>query len=236
MNRRQAGILGGIAATPLNIQKKEVRIIEYNKNPKQCITCNSVISYDKRRTKFCSHRCAAIYNNKKFPKRSRPLQFCLNCNAKLNHVGKYCSSNCMQEYRYQTITAPKIKAGHGGRGDRRFLIELHGELCSECGQKPEWNGKKLQLHLDHIDGHRTNNKIENLRLVCPNCHSQTETYAGRNNGNFIGMKVADKKLLTALSTNKSICSALVNVGMAISGPNYKRCYRLLAEEKFSMRV
>lgn len=44
----------------------------------------------------------------------------------------------------------------------------------------EWQGKKLSLHLDHINGNNTDNRLENLRLLCPNCHSQTSTYCGRN--------------------------------------------------------
>ena len=52
--------------------------------------------------------------------------------------------------------------------------------CNICSQLPKWNGKVLVLQVDHIDGNRTNNNIENLRFLCPNCHTQTETFAGRN--------------------------------------------------------
>ena len=52
-------------------------------------------------------------------------------------------------------------------------------VCSECNIS-EWNGKKLSLHLDHINGENGDNRIENLRFLCPNCHSQTSTYAGKN--------------------------------------------------------
>lgn len=51
--------------------------------------------------------------------------------------------------------------------------------CSECGIS-NWRDKPLSLHLDHINGNRKDNRRENLRFLCPNCHSQTSTYCGRN--------------------------------------------------------
>lgn len=51
--------------------------------------------------------------------------------------------------------------------------------CNECGIS-NWNGKAISLHLDHRNGINNDNRKENLRLLCPNCHSQTETYGGRN--------------------------------------------------------
>jgi 5-methylcytosine-specific restriction endonuclease McrA len=46
--------------------------------------------------------------------------------------------------------------------------------------------KPLRCQVDHADGDSTNNKLENLRLLCPNCHSQTDTFAGRNKGKNVG--------------------------------------------------
>lgn len=53
-------------------------------------------------------------------------------------------------------------------------------VCAICKTTPEWLGKPLSLHLDHINGISNDHRIENLRFLCPNCHSQTETYCGRN--------------------------------------------------------
>lgn len=52
--------------------------------------------------------------------------------------------------------------------------------CSICGNKGQWLNKSLSLHLDHIDGINNNNELSNLRFLCPNCHSQTDTYSGKN--------------------------------------------------------
>jgi 5-methylcytosine-specific restriction endonuclease McrA len=51
--------------------------------------------------------------------------------------------------------------------------------CGECGLAT-WRDQPLPLHLDHINGDHTNNRLENLRILCSNCHSITDTWCGRN--------------------------------------------------------
>jgi len=62
---------------------------------------------------------------------------------------------------------------------KKQLIESTGEQCSICNMLPTWQGQLLSLQVDHINGKNKDNRPENLRLVCPNCHSQTETFAGK---------------------------------------------------------
>lgn len=64
---------------------------------------------------------------------------------------------------------------------KRRLIESQykQDVCEKCGQGPSWNGAPLTLQLDHIDGNPTNNRLENLRVLCPNCHTQTPTYGSK---------------------------------------------------------
>jgi hypothetical protein len=71
---------------------------------------------------------------------------------------------------------------HNGQAIKKRLIEDYGweDKCAIDGQLPWWNGKPLVLQLDHINGDRFDNRLENLRILCPHCHTQTETYA--NNG------------------------------------------------------
>jgi hypothetical protein len=64
----------------------------------------------------------------------------------------------------------------------RILKEgLMDNSCTICGIE-DWNDKPLKLELDHIDGVRTNHELSNLRLLCPNCHSQTDTYRSKKRG------------------------------------------------------
>lgn len=64
--------------------------------------------------------------------------------------------------------------------DRVLKANLLEYKCSKCGNIGEWQGEPLVLQLDHINGDNRDNRIENLRLLCPNCHSQTETFCGKN--------------------------------------------------------
>ena len=59
---------------------------------------------------------------------------------------------------------------------------LKKACCEHCGLS-EWNGQGISLELNHINGDRFDHRIENLQLLCPNCHAQTDTYRGKNMGN-----------------------------------------------------
>jgi hypothetical protein len=67
---------------------------------------------------------------------------------------------------------------------RALLCSGVPNCCFACGIEPNWNGKPLCLVPDHKDGRFWDCRIENLRLLCPNCHSQTPTFSGRNNGSL----------------------------------------------------
>ena len=97
------------------------------------------------------------------------------------------------------------RATHSGKLRERLIdAGLKERRCEVC-RRTEWNGRPIPLELDHIDGDRLNNLLENLRLLCPNCHAQTPTYRGRN----IGRSRASGKGLPAPGENRAAVTGSV---------------------------
>lgn len=117
-------------------------------------------------------------------------QTCENCGCKIYSLNKrrFCSLKCMGEYTKshklnEWKTEPEKFNNIHYSFIKNYLMKLHNYKCELCG----WGEtniftKKIPLEIHHIDGNCTNNKIENLQLLCPNCHSLTENYGSRNKG------------------------------------------------------
>ena len=122
-------------------------------------------------------------------KKSHCVYNCLYCNKesyqKRSKINKYCSHDCQARFKWENSTLSIIESGkcHHSRTLRKYLIYKFGEKCSECGQLPIHNNKPLTLQLDHLDGNSDNNFPKNIRLLCPNCHTQTSTYGSKGHGN-----------------------------------------------------
>ena len=104
----------------------------------------------------------------------------------------------------------------------RDLIILRGYQCEDCGLT-EWKGQTIPLEVHHIDGDYLNSQLENLKLLCPNCHALTENYRSKN----IRKEVDEETLVEALKTTPNIRQALMKVGLTGKGKNYDRCYDLI---------
>lgn len=93
-------------------------------------------------------------------------------------------SAMVEKTKQSNLTAEmlfKENCKHNRNCLRRFIIKnnILPYRCEICGNS-EWNGKTLSLEIDHINGINNDNRLENLRFLCPNCHSQTTTYGSRN--------------------------------------------------------
>lgn len=104
------------------------------------------------------------------------------CGKPLPTGRKYCSHECQGAVMTEEAFA-RVEAGISTSASaiRNYMKSKHS-ACSTCGLS-EWNGSPITLEVDHIDGDSSNNTLVNLRLLCPNCHSQTETYRNKNKGN-----------------------------------------------------
>ena len=116
---------------------------------------------------------------------------CLNCGKEFpiysGSYGKYCCSVCANEHKhklkYQDFLEHPENYNRANYSPTRFKADILKEqngVCAICGIKPEWNGKELVFIIDHIDGHASNNSRDNLRVICPNCDSQLDTYKSKN--------------------------------------------------------
>lgn len=124
---------------------------------------------------------------------------CLNCENVIS-AGKYCSNKCQVNYQNKNKISEwlfgKNFVRQGGttvpNWIRNYLLDLRNHRCEKC-QWHEINPatNKVPLEIDHIDGDSQNNLFDNLRVLCPNCHSLTITY--KNTGSRKSTRINRKK-------------------------------------------
>lgn len=109
-------------------------------------------------------RCSELGIDKSFNGTTNSLGVGLNTKYSLEDIFKKNST-------YKNMSSLKKRLVREGLLDYK---------CAICGNSGYWQDKPLSLHIDHINGINNDNRLDNLRFLCPNCHSQTVTYCGRN--------------------------------------------------------
>lgn len=129
-------------------------------------------------------------------------------------------------YDYSTFTVGSNKKN--GKNTLSPLIALRGRKCEKC-QLTEWLNQPINLEIHHINGDRSDNRLENLQLLCPNCHSYTSTFCGKSKH----ITISDEDFVQALKENSSVHAALKQLGLTAAGGNYERAYKLIGEYNLS---
>ena len=187
---KEIGTKGG-----LSLRKRMTE--EYNQNPNHCKQCSKKIEIKDgekpsvtRQRNFCSKECRYKYQSELMRSKSIKSQSietcCLNCGKKLNkRQKKFCSNDCQNDYQYkQYISRWKAGLEDGIKGLYqlsnyiiRYIKEKYHDQCCKCGwSKINPTTGKIPLEIHHKDGDYKNNCEDNLELLCPNCHSLTNTY------------------------------------------------------------
>jgi len=126
------------------------------------------------------------------PRKPRVICLC-GCGRQVTRpTYKFFSNKCQQDYEYQKYInrwQAGLESGSSGiiggvsNHIKRYLREKYGEKCPECGwSKRHPLTRTVPLEVDHINGDASDNSEENLRLLCPNCHSLTPNYCALNRG------------------------------------------------------
>lgn len=147
--------------------------------------------------------------------------FCLYCGKELHKwQKKFCDNKCHGKYthneKYNNFLSNESDFNEGNYTPKHFkdffLNEQNG-VCAICGTLPEWNNKPLIFILDHIDGDASNNKRSNLRLICPNCDSQTTTFKSKTKNskrrNYFREKIKND-LINEMAGNPTATANLTN--------------------------
>ena len=116
---------------------------------------------------------------------------------------------------------------------RHKILRDQDGCCNKCGIK-KWNGELITFELEHKDGNNQNNSRKNLELLCPNCHSQTKTWRGRNKSSKAREPISDEDFVKALTESSNIRQALLSLGLAAKGGNYYRAHRIIDEYEIEM--
>jgi hypothetical protein len=195
-----------------------------------CEFCSDLISSRYGSGRFCSSKSARGFSTK-----ARRAEINSKVSKKLSNRPSGRTLDCVtisflaDKRREKLMELPWESIGLYAKKSRVLGEQNH--RCNGCNLD-EWRGQPLVLEIEHKDGNNQNNARENLEGLCPNCHSQTPTWRGRNKGR--SKSISDQEFIEHLQAASSIHRALLSLGLSAKGTNYNRARTLIQSHGISM--
>lgn len=195
----------------------------------KCESCNDDHDGSFGSGRFCSKSCAnrRIHSEETKLKTSKSMKNAIlekRANIpKIENWEEYKSKR--RESRNIALLSANFEELSFERLRLRIILEQKAK-CNNCGLS-EWLGKEITLELEHKDGNNWNNDRDNLEMLCPNCHSYTQTWRGRNKPSAKRSIISDEKIVKAFIETGNIRQCLLKLGLAAKGANYGRVKRAL---------
>ena len=200
--------------------------------------CNQEAKFQLKNKKWCcsikSNSCPEIRR-----KNSEGSKNCYKNGRNLNFGGSKEKGDELRKKSHESHIE-KLKQRPFEQWGKKLKCDLilkeQDFKCCHCKIEKFWNSKPLTFELDHINGDKQNNKRENLRLLCPNCHSQTDTWRGRGGGKYKTIKIEEEKIVEKLEELKSIYQTIIYFEYAPTKGIYDRFYKIIRKYKLETIV
>lgn len=200
---------------------------------KKCKKCDKDFNPKKGLKNYCSLQCrnSRTWTKEDKDKKSNSAKKSIKVQESIKKCRENINWEVIKKKRNETIKNKILLEEYNNLSFdrlRKRIIYEQNEKCNVCGLD-KWLNKPLILELEHKDGDRNNNNRNNLEALCPNCHSLTNTWRGRNKKTN-KHKISDEVLLNSLIKNNfNMRKSLIEVGLVAKGGNYNRCHRLKKE-------
>lgn len=201
------------------------------------------ISFSKtvRESNNLSDVCRKLSLNPTKGNRDTVKKYILNYNLDTTHFRYNLNKQKISKYELSEILIENstYKGGTNFLKKRLYKEGLKERKCELCGQGEYWNGEYMALILDHINGVNNDNRIENLRIVCPNCNATFDTHGGKNKNTIFNYDGKIEKKLNYCKCGKIIdknakrCKPCDNIHQRkVNRPTYEQLLKEIEETNY----
>lgn len=162
----------------------------------------------------------------------RLRQYCDKNNINYSHLNNKNNPCGQEKYTLEEILIEHSPVSRKTLRDYLAKYNILEYKCAKCGNIGEWQGESLTLQIDHINGVRDDNRKDNLRWLCPNCHAQTDTFTGKNKTTKEVVNFTEKEAIEALKKTNNVHQAAILIGCSTQGGTWIRIKNI--KEKYNI--